>query len=363
MTLSLDTSGRLVATTPDGQATTLHPLWLRERLPDARILDERTGQRLIEAADLACDLTIMHVDDDHTVTFSDGFTATLADDWIARILARPPRRDRNLWDGTLCDIPYHDYTELRKSDSSLGTFLDTVEDYGFAIVRGVSTEIDGALDVAQRIGPIRITNWGGLADVKAIAGAYDLTMTPRHLEPHSDNPYRHPVPGYILLHCLRNDADGGASTLVDGFAAASVLRERDPEAFTTLTSTPVAFRYADGNTILENHGTLIATDHQGDVVQIRFSNRTEMIGWMPPEQLDAYYRAREAFWRLIEPASPLTLRLTLQPGDLLMMDNYRLLHGRTGFRLGTGMRHMRQCYMDRDVVGSRRKVLSRQITS
>jgi len=41
----------------------------------------------------------------------------------------------------------------------------------------------------------------------------------------------------------------------------------------------------------------------------------------------------------------------------LMMDNYRLLHGRTGYTLATGSRHMRQCYLDRDAVGSRRRLL------
>ena len=67
--------------------------------------------------------------------------------------------------------------------------------------------------------------------------------------------------------------------------------------------------------------------------------------------------ARAAFWKLIAPSSPLTLRFRLQPGELLMMDNYRLLHGRTGYTLATGSRHMRQCYMDRDTVQSRRRLL------
>ena len=196
-----------------------------------------------------------------------------------------------------------------------------------------------------------------MADVKAIANAYDLTMTPRHLEPHSDNPYRDPVPGYILLHCLENDADGGDSTLVDGFHAAARLRRDNPVAFATLAATDVTFRYHDDSAFLEHQCPLIATNAAGEVVQIRYNNRTEMVDRLPIDQLDAYYAARAAFWRLIAPESPLTLRFRLQPGELLMMDNYRLLHGRTGYTLASGSRHMRQCYMDRDIVGSRRRLL------
>ena len=52
------------------------------------------------------------------------------------------------------------------------------------------------------IGPVKKTNWGGIADVKNIKKAYDLTMTTRALENHTDNPYRFPTQGYIFLHCI-----------------------------------------------------------------------------------------------------------------------------------------------------------------
>jgi hypothetical protein len=52
------------------------------------------------------------------------------------------------------------------------------------------------------------------------------------------------------------------------------------------------------------------------------------------------------------------VRLKLDAGDMLIMDNYRLLHGRTAFQLEGGVRHMRQGYLDRDSVGSRQRVSS-----
>ena len=328
-------------------------------MPDASLLDPHTGQRLEEAAEIPTELRVTAAAIDGTIAFSDGFSTPLPAAWLAQAIAPRPVRRHVYWGGALdpAQIPSADLGDLRDDPAALGALLDGLDAYGCAVVRGVPLELDGGLQLAALIGPIRITNWGGMADVKAIPNAYDLTMTPRHLEPHSDNPYRDPVPGYIFLHCLQNDADGGDSTLVDGYHAAAILRHDDPAAFETLASTDVTFRYHDASAFLEHHAPLIERNAAGEVVQIRYSNRTEMIGRLPIDQLDAWYAARAAFWRLIAPASPLTLQFRLQPGELLIMDNYRLLHGRTGYTLATGTRHMRQCYMDRDTVSSRRRLL------
>ena len=360
--------GHLIIQRSGRKKLRLHPIWLRERLNDSRITDPLTGQRLIEAADLPLDLTITALSENLTLQFSDGFECILSERWIDEILSNPSEPTPVLWDSTLTLPESYDFSEIQRqhkkdpsNNPSLVAFLDQLKTYGFSIVSNVPTDMDGALEFASIIGPIRYTNWGGLADVKAIANAYDLTMTPRHLEPHSDNPYREPVPGYILLHCLTNDAAGGDSTLVDGFKAAETLRAQDPEAFETLTSTIVQFRYRDSSSLLENRAPLVSLDEKGSVRQVRYSNRTELVDLLPDEHLTRYYRARQALWHLIRPASPLTVGFKLKPGDLLMMDNYRLFHGRSGYTLEHGSRHMRQCYMDRDIVASKRDVLKRQM--
>ncbi len=360
MDLTITDRGQLQVADGTGDPVVLHPLWLRERLPDAAVLDPRTGQRLEEAAETPMNLRVTAAEVDGTIAFSDGFSTRLPAAWLTRaIVGEPSEGTRVHWDNTLdpAAFPAADLADLSADPAALGAFLDGLDDYGFAIVRGVPVEMDGALDFAALIGPIRQTNWGGVADVKAIPNAYDLTMTPRHLEPHSDNPYRDPVPGYILLHCLVNDADGGDSTVVDGFHAAAILLRDDPAAFEALATTEVTFRYHDETAFLESHGSLIECNAAGDVVQVRYSNRTEMVGRLPVDRLEAYYAARAAFWKLIAPTSPLTVQFRLQPGELMMMDNYRLFHGRTGYTLTTGSRHMRQCYIDRDSVQSRRRLL------
>ena len=48
-----------------------------------------------------------------------------------------------------------------------------------------------------------------LFNVKSVRRASDLAYTSCALSAHTDNPYRRPIPGIQLLHCLKNDSVGG----------------------------------------------------------------------------------------------------------------------------------------------------------
>ena len=52
-----------------------------------------------------------------------------------------------------------------------------------------------------------------------------LAYTSLGLSPHTDNPYRKPVPCIQLLHCIINEVSGGHSTLVDGFKVAKTSKK------------------------------------------------------------------------------------------------------------------------------------------
>ncbi|QEA38242.1 DUF971 domain-containing protein [Pistricoccus aurantiacus] len=341
-------------------------LWLRERAPDSETLDPQTGQRLIEAAQLPLDLTIEDARleaDRLRLRFSDGHDTAF--DLNALLEAGEAVRTDipaglTLWDSRLERLPEADFAAALESDARLLEMLEDLHRYGFVRVRGVPTEEDGMQALIDRIGPLRRTNWGGIADVKSVPQAYDLTMTQRGLEPHTDNPYRDPIPGYIWLHCLTNAAEGGDSTLVDGFKAAQRLREEAPEDYACLTRLATEFFYTDQTTRLAGEGPLIELDSQGRLHRVRFSNRTERIPAHDPEVLERYYAARQRFYELIT-SDELTVHLKLDPGEMLIMDNYRLFHGRTAFQLEGGVRHLRQGYVDRDSTASRRRVLFSQL--
>uniref|UniRef100_UPI0038F6356E TauD/TfdA family dioxygenase n=1 Tax=Streptomyces turgidiscabies TaxID=85558 RepID=UPI0038F6356E len=74
------------------------------------------------------------------------------------------------------------------------------------------------------------------------------------------------------LHCLKNEAVGGESVFVDGFAIAEAMRREAPEAFATITTTPMAFWNRDDRTDYRWTAPAIALDPQGDVSEVRFAN-------------------------------------------------------------------------------------------
>ncbi|HTT52441.1 MAG TPA: TauD/TfdA family dioxygenase [Streptosporangiaceae bacterium] len=69
-----------------------------------------------------------------------------------------------------------------------------------------------------------------------------------------------------------------------------------------------------------------------------------------PDQAAGFRAAYRALADLAgDPAAARTARLA--PGDCVVFDNTRILHGRTGFA-GQGGRHLQRCYADLDGVES-----------
>jgi gamma-butyrobetaine dioxygenase len=233
--------------------------------------------------------------------------------------------------------------------------LEAVLRSGFALLRDVPVAPGAVLDVASSLGFVRETNYGRLFDVRVEATPNNLAFTGLAIAPHTDNPYRDPVPTVQLLHCLANAVDGGESGLVDGFHAATVLRVEDPEAFDVLSRTPVTFRFADATTELVTSRPMIGLDPSGQIREIRFNDRSMQALRLPPAQTAAFYAAYRRFADIVcRPELMVTFRLG--PGDCVVFDNTRLLHARTGFT-DSGDRHLQGCYADLDAFASGYKVL------
>jgi gamma-butyrobetaine dioxygenase len=218
------------------------------------------------------------------------------------------------------------------------------------------------LAVAASLGYVRETNYGRLFDVRVEATPANLAYTGLPIAPHTDNPYRDPVPTIQLLHCLATAVEGGDSALVDGFLAAARLREEDPAAFAILTRTPVTFAYSDATAELRATRPMIGVDPRGRIREVRFNHRSMQPlrpgPGRPVEETVAFYSAYRAFAQQVtRPDLMLTFRLA--PGDCVVFDNTRILHARTGFA-ATGRRHLQGCYADLDGAASTMAVLRRK---
>ena len=116
---------------------------------------------------------------------------------------------------------------------------------GFVIVKNTSVEEGSVIKFAEMFGPVRTTNFGKHFDVVSKPNPNDLAYTSLGIKAHTDNPYRKPMPGIQILHCISNEADGGDSSLVDGFAVAEYLKNNELEMYKMLSETDVLFKFVD----------------------------------------------------------------------------------------------------------------------
>jgi alpha-ketoglutarate-dependent taurine dioxygenase len=213
--------------------------------------------------------------------------------------------------------------------------------------------------VASELGELRSTSWGTVFDVVSMVDANSVAYTNLPLVTHTDEGYRDPAPTIQLTHFLRSDATGGQATLTDGFKVATDLREQHPEMFDLLASHVLHFHFADATAEHEADGPVIVTEPGGRLRAIRYSNHSAQPFMMDPDLLEAYYAAYRTFGRMRE-SEQYQVRVDMQAGDMYMVDNHRVMHGRTAFSSG-GSRHLQSCYIERDELISRLTVLDRRL--
>ncbi len=350
----------------------LHPIWLRNRSEEPGQIEPVSRQRLFTPNDIPLDLDVTTCDidgDSLVVSFSDDHTARLDLAGIERALGwvaedeRPPAPEP--WTEPLSPFPYVDWADIGWSRdqadpaamvASLGAFYR----HGYVVFRNTPTDGATVRRVCDRLGYISGNNFGWVFDVRADPHPTDLAYTAIELLAHTDQPYRQPVPGIQLLHCLRNDAPGGDSTLVDGLAAAEALAAADPDAHRACVETEIEFRYDMITDTAVSRGHMLEYDRQGRFRQIRLNAKLD--GAVPPPDgdLDAFYRGRRRLteW-LNDPAHQVVFRL--EPGDVMFMDNLRILHGRTAFDVSHGVRHLQGAYIDHDGPDTLYRMAVRQI--
>jgi gamma-butyrobetaine dioxygenase len=320
-----------------------HPLWLRDNCPCAECRHE-SGQRLLDTRSLPDDLAVVGVDG-CTVSFSDGHESVFDPEWLRTHAAAPAPRPRRLWGAEIQDVlPVARYHDVAAGGAALREWLAAVDELGFAILTGGPTEPETVTRVAELFGFVRETNYGRLFDVRTVVNPTNLAYTGLGLGAHTDNPYRDPTPTLQLLHCLASSAEGGENTLVDAFRVAQDLPRDD---FDLLTQHAIRFRYADGETDLEAETPVISLDARGDVHAVHYNTRSAQPFRLPADLVGRYYEAYQRFGRMLE-APEYRVQFKLGAGDLFIVENLRVMHGRTGYAPSGGERHLQGCYADRD---------------
>ena len=342
----------------------LHPIWLRERVSEKEHLDANTEQRLFDPSFLK-NITIKDVKIDNdllNLEFSDGVKSKFDIKKIEKEFSSDEELERlmqpTLWNSDLKNIKNFKYNDNFLESGEMLELLKSFYKNGFIIISNVPTKDNFIVNFANSIGSIRRTNFGEFFNVKSKPNPNDLAYTSLALAPHTDNPYRNPVPCIQLLHCIESKVSGGLSTLVDGYTVTEDLKDQYPEFYKILTEVKVRFKFIDKEVILETMAPLIELNDDKSFKQVRFSPRLDYVPILDKEELDLYYNARKKLSEMYN-SDKYRIEFKLEPKDLIMMDNYRLLHGRTAYETKEGERFLQGCYIDYDSTEGKLRHLKR----
>jgi gamma-butyrobetaine dioxygenase len=360
----------LIVRWDDGTSGEFASVWLRDNLPEDR--DGFSGQRLTDVADLPVEPRIraatlsgeniqLDWQDEPRVSW-------FALDWLyahatGRRSELPPVHH---WlEGARLDarrdFAWQSLASIASGPHLRSAWLARLLQDGIAFLSEVPTIESGILDAMALVGRVAETNYGLVFDVRAVPQPENLAYSDLGLGLHTDNPYREPVPGYQALHTLLAAPDGGDSLFADGFALAEHLRQTAPEAFAVLTRTPVPFHYRSRSAELYAERPLIALDCAGAVSAVHYNSRSIGPLRLSARDCPRFYAAYRHWAQLLREAR-WQLATRLGNGELVVFDNQRVLHGRTGFASARHPRHLRGCYLTRDSVLSEQALLRRQIS-
>ena len=353
------TADELELTWSDGKTSRLAAIWLRDhcQMPTSR--NPNNGQRLINITDLPVDTRIRAAilrHGDIVIEFSpENYRSTYTSQWLREncyhlndAFDNRSESSKTLWQrkDLQDNYPQVDYPDYLSSGDSRKTALSAVADCGFVVFHKVPTIEGTILDVIRTFGFVRETNYGPLFEVRTEVNPTNLAFTNLGLGCHLDNPYRDPVPGLQLLHCIESSTEGGETILQDGFRAAALLREESSEHFRLLSENWINFRFSDDTADLRSRVPLIETNAEGQIIKVRFNNRSIDTIKLNPALVRPFYEAYRHFAEILEREDQ-QIEFRLEPGDLVLFDNTRVLHARKAYS-AAGKRHLQGAYCDLD---------------
>ncbi|KAJ0307445.1 hypothetical protein COL516b_004059 [Colletotrichum fioriniae] len=255
-------------------------------------------------------------------------------------------------------IDYKDYMEGGPAFRSTALSLAKI---GLVFLTNVPQTETAVADIALKFGAVKETFYGHTWDVISKPDAENVAYTSSYLGLHSDMLYLESPPRIQLLHCLENSCSGGESIFSDALHAATWLERFQPESYSALTKYPVPYHYAKNGFFYRQVRTVIAGKNWED----------REVWWSPPFQAplpgtpdksssegwQAWIKGARMFQETLEQEDNM-YQHRLQPGECVLFDNRRVLHGRRAFDTASGRRWLKGTYVaDEDFKSALRPLL------
>ncbi|XP_015751153.1 PREDICTED: gamma-butyrobetaine dioxygenase-like [Acropora digitifera] len=359
-------------------------IYLRDNCPCSKCFFKESSQRLLDVVrdvDINIKPDKVEMSDDGaklSVAWPDGHVSLLDSDWLfEKRLAdevKPPdfaevtTRNVVLWGNEFKErIPRLKFHDILSDEEVQFDWLNSLYRYGVMLITDTPVQ-EGQLDkLGELVGYLRMTAYGKTTLVSTRQKVNSVAYTTYTLPFHSDLPYYECKPGIQMLFCLEQiPTEGGENSLVDSFNVAQQLKKEDPQAYDLLTNTHVLFRTkgADilGDYDFEGARPILEVDHLGRLLRCNLNEGTrECFLGVTADKTQEMYEAYYSFCkRLTDPKNMILHKLS--PGEIVVFDNDRVLHGRTGYTLAEGMgRCLESTYIDWDVARSKLNVLGRKL--
>ena len=353
----------------NGTTNKYHYVWLRDNCRAESRFDHRTGERIARSEDIPANLTALAaqvVGYGLRIQWSDGkedshFTGSF-------LLEYAYDQPTNLslptvipWGSEYRDaVSTFDYGRVMGDDAFAIEMIAAFKTYGLIKLTN-SGSADGEVErFANRISYVREIAFDRVANIKVSLDPYNIGFTDQALPLHTDcSGYSWP-PNVMVFHCIQNEVTGGESHYVDGEKVLDYLKHHAPRALDILTSVEVEYRlYADNaDTITKAPPIILNGD--GYLKLMRYANWTvQPIKSVPFEMVPEYYDAHRALSAAVnDPANIFAYRC--EQGDMLIINNHRVLHGRGAFDSSGGVRHFQQVFMELDDLDGFTRIFARK---
>ena len=353
----------------NGDVAYFNYYWLRDNC--ASSWDESTQERVYDILEEPDDLkpkTAQIQDSTLVLEWPDGHQSRYDLAWLARWYHPDgqacmghgdlAQRKRKPWYADhYPHVQHFSFPELIEQPAKVADWTEALLDEGIALLTEMPNSNEGLQQACELIGVVRSSFSGYTFDVRTEANPVNLAYTNKALELHTDLPPEELAPGIQFLHCRVNDAIGGESLFVDACSVAQAFQAQYPDYFNLLTTLKVPFRYTTNFQDVRARQVIIELDpHNGEVSGIHFSQHLADVFDFPPDIMDKFYPAFRKFGQMLQDPQYL-MRFRLNAGECIVFDNHRVVHGRSSFVAGSGARHLRGCYVDRNEMRSTYRVL------
>ena len=327
-------------------------IWLRDHARDDTSWDSRSYQRKIftaeidtnlhikkaEISDQGNSLTILWSDMDKPIKYSYNFLKENSYNYKSEITKC------KLWlKNEVDDKIFINFDKVNSKDG-FKLFLKKLYDFGFCVVTNCKTDMSSVETIANKIGYVRQSIFGGLWSFESDKNMADSAYTQDELRPHTDSTYSNDAPGLQLLLCCEYEANGGESIMVDGFKIAETIKKENKEFFDILSKIEVIGQYKGDGVYLKAQRPVFRLNNDEEILQVSFNNYDRAPFRFKNDLTLKFYESIKKF-DLLANSKEYQWRHILKPGELLIFNNWRILHGRGSFK---GKRKISGCYINKE---------------